>query len=61
VYASDAEVVRGISVCKEFYRTVSKRLMLEHMDAMMRGDVEGFQRAEAGAARKFFRAKGYGR
>jgi hypothetical protein len=61
VYASDAEVVRGISVCKEFYRTVSRRLMLEHMDAMMRGDTEGFQRAEAVAARKFFRAKGYGR
>jgi len=61
VYASDAEVVRGISVCREFYRTVSRRLMLEHMDAMMRGDVEGFQRAEAAAARTFFRAKGYGR
>ncbi len=61
VYASDAEVVRGISVCKEFYRTVSRKLMLEHMDAMMRGDMEGFQRAEAAAARRFFRAKGYGR
>jgi len=61
MYASDAEVVRAISVCKEFYRTVSRRLMLEHMDAMMRGDVEGFQRAEAAAARTFFRAKGYGR
>jgi hypothetical protein len=60
VYASDAEVVRGISVCKEFYRTVSRRLMLEHMDAMMRGEMEGFQREEAAAARKFFRAKGYG-
>ncbi len=59
VYANDAEVVRGISVCKEFYRTVSKRLMLEHMDAMMRGDMDGFQRAEAAAARRFFRAKGY--
>jgi hypothetical protein len=61
IYASDAEVVRGISVCKEFYRTVSRRLMLEHMDAMMRGDMEGFQREEVAAARKFFRAKGYGR
>ena len=61
VYASDAEVVRGISVCKEFYRTVSRRLMLEHMDAMMRGDMAGFQRAEAVAARQFFGAKGYGR
>jgi hypothetical protein len=61
VYASDAEVVRGISVCKEFYRTVSRRLMLEHMDAMMKGDVEGFQREEGVAAKRFFRAKGYGR
>jgi hypothetical protein len=61
VYASDAEVVTGISVCKEFYRTVSRRLMLEHMDAMMRGDMEGFQKAEAAAARRFFTAKGYAR
>ena len=60
VYAGDAEVVRGISVCKEFYRTVSRRLMLEHMDEMMEGDMEGFQRAEAAAARQFFGAKGYG-
>ena len=60
VYASDAKVIRGISVCKEFYRTVSRRLMMEHMDAMMRGEMEGFQRAEALAAREFFREKGYG-
>jgi hypothetical protein len=59
VYANDAEVVRGIAVCKEFYRTVSRRLMLEHMDAMIKGDMEGFQKAEAVAARQFFRAKGY--
>jgi hypothetical protein len=59
VYANDAEVVRAISVCKEFYRTVSRRLMLEHMDAMIRGDMEGFQKAEAAAATEFFRAKGY--
>jgi hypothetical protein len=59
VCRDDAEVVRGISVCKEFYRTVSARLMLEHMDAMMRGDVEGFQKAEAVAAKAFFRSKGY--
>ena len=59
VYASDAEVVGAISVCKEFYRTVSRRLMLEHMDAMMRGDVRGFQEAEAAEARHFFRTKGY--
>ncbi len=59
MYASDAEVVRAISICKEFYRTVSKRLMLEHMDSMIRGDVEGFRRAEAVAAKQFFEAKGY--
>ena len=60
VYPSDAEVVRAISVCKEFYRTVTSRLMLEHMDSMIEGDMEGFQRAEAAAAKKFFRARGYG-
>jgi hypothetical protein len=59
VYPNDAEVVRGISVCKEFYRTVSRRLMLEHMDAMVKGDMEGFQKAEVVAARRFFKAKGY--
>ncbi len=59
VYATDAEVVRAISVCKEFYRTVSRRLMLEHMDAMVRGDMRGFQKAEAAAAKRFFREKGY--
>ena len=59
VFASDAEVVRAISVCKEFYRTVSRRLMLDHMDAMIGGDMEGFQKAEAVAAKKFFRGKGY--
>lgn len=59
VYASDAEVVKAISVCKEFYRTVSRRLMLEHMDSMIRGEMEGFQRAEAVAAKRFFRARGY--
>lgn len=59
VYPSDAEVVKGISVCKEFYRTVSRRLMLEHMDEMMRGDTRAFQREEASAAREFFKRKGY--
>jgi hypothetical protein len=59
VFASDAEVVRGIAVCREFYRTVSRRLMLDHMDAMIRGETEGFQKAEAAAAREFFRRKGY--
>lgn len=59
VFSSDAYVVRGISVCREFYRTVSSRLMREHMDEMMRGDTGGFQRAEAAAAKEFFRRKGY--
>jgi hypothetical protein len=59
VFANDAEVVRAISVCKEFYRTVSRRLMLDNMDAMIRGDLEGFQEAEAAAAKVFFRDRGY--
>jgi hypothetical protein len=59
VYADDAEVVRGIAICKEFYRTVSRKLMLEHMDEMMRGDMGAFQRAEAVAAKEFFKGKGY--
>jgi hypothetical protein len=59
IFASDAEVVRAISVCKEFYRTVSRRLMLDHMGEMIRGDMKGFQKAEAIAAKKFFRSKGY--
>jgi hypothetical protein len=59
IFASDAEVVRAISVCKEFYRTVSRTLMLDHMDAMIRGDMEGFQKAEAVAAKEFFKDKGY--
>lgn len=60
VFASDAEVVRGIRVCREFYRKVSGRLMLEHMGAMMRGETAGFRRAEAAAAKEFFAARGYG-
>jgi len=59
VYSNDAEVVKAISVCKEFYRTVSRRLMLDHMDEMIRGDIEGFQKAETIAAKKFFGSKGY--
>jgi hypothetical protein len=59
IFANDAEVVRGISVCKDFYRTISRKLMLDHMDAMIRGDMEGFQKAEALAAKEFFRDKGY--
>ena len=59
IFASDAEVVRAISVCKEFYRTVLRKLMLENMDEMIRGDMQGFHKAEAMAAKKFFRSKGY--
>ena len=59
IFASDAEVVRAIAVCKEFYRTVSRRLMLDHMDDMVKGDMEGFRKAEAIAAKRFFRSRGY--
>lgn len=59
VYPDDATVVGAISVCREFYRTVSARLMAEHMDAMMRGEMEAFQKAEASAAKDFFRGRGY--
>jgi hypothetical protein len=59
IFASDTEVVRAISVCKEFYRTVSRRLMQDHMGEMMRGDMAGFQKAEAIAAKMFFGSKGY--
>lgn len=61
VYPGDAEVERGISVCREFYESVSTRQMREHMEEMMRGDMEGFRRAEAAAARSFFRTRGYPR
>ncbi len=59
VYADDEQVVKAIAVCREFYRTVSARLMQEHMDDMMRGDTEGFHKAEAAAAKAFFRDRGY--
>lgn len=59
VFESDAEVLRGISVCKEFYRTISRDLMVQQMPAMMRGDLKGFKEKEEAAARKFFRSKGY--
>jgi hypothetical protein len=59
VYGSDEEVLRGISVCKEFYRTVSRRLATDHMDALMRGELAGFEREERATAREFFRGKGY--
>jgi hypothetical protein len=59
IAATDAEVIRGIAVCKEFYRTVSKTLMLRHMDEMMKGEFESFRREEESVARKFFSSKGY--
>jgi hypothetical protein len=57
--SSDAQVLKGISVCKEFYRTVSKTLMLGHMDEMMKGEFEDFRQEEETAARAFFSSKGY--
>jgi hypothetical protein len=59
VYRTDSEVLKGISVCKEFYRKVSRPLMIDQMDAMMRGDLEGFEEEEKNAARDFFKGKGY--
>jgi hypothetical protein len=59
VVSSDADVLRGISVCKEFYRSVSKSLMLVHMDEMVKGEFESFRREEEVAARAFFTSKGY--
>ncbi len=59
VYGSDAEVLRGISVCQEFYKKTSRRLMVDHMETMMTGDLRGFEKEEAAAAREFFRSRGY--
>jgi hypothetical protein len=59
IYRSDQEVLDGISVCKEFYRRVSRRLMVEHMDAMMRGELGDFEKEEKAAAMAFFRSRGY--
>jgi hypothetical protein len=59
VYRNDKEVLRGISVCKEFYRTVSRRLAIDHMDALMRGEFADFEKEERATAREFFRSKGY--
>jgi hypothetical protein len=59
VFESDAEVLRGIAVCREFYRTISRGLMVRHMPGMMRGDLRGFEKEEEAKARKFFRSKGY--
>ncbi len=59
VFESDAEVLRGIAVCKEFYRTISQKLMVQHMPGMMKGDLKEFRGEEEAAAREFFRNKGY--
>jgi hypothetical protein len=59
IYENDQEVLDGIAVCREFYDKVSTRLMIEHMDAMMRGELGGFEKEERAAARAFFRSKGY--
>ncbi|MDA4135044.1 MAG: hypothetical protein OK441_05695 [Thaumarchaeota archaeon] len=59
VYGTDAEVLRGISVCKEFYRRVSRRLAIVHAEALMRGELAQFEKEERRAAREFFRDKGY--
>ena len=58
VFADDAEVVRGIAVCKEFYRTVSRKLMLENMDAMMNGDIGGFQKGGGGRCQGVLQSQG---
>lgn len=58
--ASDTEIVKGISVCNEFYRVVSKPLMLKHEGEMMKGDFRGFRSEERTAAKEFFSARGYG-
>jgi len=59
IFASDAQVLRGISVCKEFYRRVSRVLTANHMNEMVGGNLEVFQEEEEAAANKFFRDKGY--
>ena len=55
----DASVIRGISVCNEFYSTVSTVLMRKHVGEMMEGDFQGFKRDEKAAARDFFARNGY--
>ena len=59
IFASDVDVIKGIAVCREFYRTVSNGIMIDHLDEMMRGDLDGFRREEEMAAKEFFRKKGY--
>ena len=59
VYESDAEVIKGIDDCREFYTRVSRPLMKKNMGSMMRGDNSRFEREERLAAREFFRRRGY--
>ncbi|MDA4117927.1 MAG: hypothetical protein OK455_06240 [Thaumarchaeota archaeon] len=59
IFPSDEEVTKGISTCREFYRSVATGLTTAHMDAMMRSDLERFQKEEEAAAKSFFRSKGY--
>ncbi len=59
VFESDAKAIKGMRVCKEFYRTISRKLMSQHLRAAMRGDLKAFKEEEEVAAREFFRDKGY--
>ena len=59
VFTSDTEVLKGISVCREFYRKVSRALLTDHIQTMMKGDFEDFREQEEIAAKQFFRDKGY--
>jgi hypothetical protein len=59
IFTSDTEVLKGISVCREFYRKVSRVLLTSHIQTMMKGDLEDFQEQEEAAAKQFFRDKGY--
>ena len=59
IFASDDEVVRGISVCREFYQEVDRGLMAGHMDEMIEGNLQRFQDEERAAAKAFFERKGY--
>ena len=58
VFESDAEVMNGIAVCREFYARVSRVLARKSIRDGRKG-VEDFREAETVAAKKFFRDKGY--
>ncbi|MDA4122421.1 MAG: hypothetical protein OK456_04475 [Thaumarchaeota archaeon] len=59
IFSSDDEVIRGISVCREFYEEVSKSLMADQMDEMIEGNARRFEDEEKAAAKAFFESKGY--